>query len=46
MQEFLTFVSGMAGIISDFLLTEPISWFLGLFLLSGVVSLFHKAISR
>lgn len=44
MQDFLIFMRGMASIVSGFLLSEPIVWFVGIFLLAAVVSIFHKAI--
>lgn len=42
MQDFLSFARGMASVISGFLLSEPIVWFVALFLLAGVIALFHR----
>lgn len=42
MQDFLSFMRGLASVISGFLLSEPIVWFVAIFLLAGVVALFHK----
>lgn len=45
MQNFLTFTSSLLSAVSSFLLTDPIYWFIGVFLLGAVVSVFHKIIS-
>lgn len=39
MQAFLTFVPQLLGDVCDFLLSDPISYFLGIFLLSGTMKL-------
>lgn len=39
MQDFLTFASSILSMVSTFLLTEPICYFFGLFLLLGVVGI-------
>lgn len=33
MQDFVSFWSDLFGIVSDFLLSEPIIWFVGIFIL-------------
>ena len=42
MQDFLSFTRGIASVISGFLMSEPIVWFVAIFLLAGAVALFHK----
>lgn len=44
MQDFLSFMRGIASVVSGFLMSEPVVWFVALFLLAGVIALFHKAI--
>ena len=45
MQDFLTFITQLLSAVSSFLMTEPIVWFVGVFLLGAVVAVFHKLIS-
>ena len=45
MQNFLTFVTSLLSAVSSFLLTDPIQWFVGIFLLGAVVAVFHKIIN-
>lgn len=44
MQDFLTFFSVLMTDISDFLLSEPIVWFVGIMLLFVIVRLFKYII--
>lgn len=39
MQDFLTFTTALFGSISDFLMSEPIIWFVGVFLVLAVTKL-------
>lgn len=45
MQDFLTFITQLLSAVSSFLMTEPIVWFVGVFLLGAVIAVFHKLIS-
>ena len=45
MQDFLTFITQLLSAVSSFLMTEPIVWFVGVFLFGAVVAVFHKLIS-
>lgn len=42
MQDFVTFMASMLSTICDFLLSEPIIWFVGIFLLSAVAGFVFK----
>lgn len=41
MQDFVIFVSELLPQICDFLLSDPIVWFVGVFLLVGVARVVH-----
>lgn len=41
MQDFLTFCSSVLSDVPDFLMSEPVVWFVGLFLVFGVAKLFR-----
>lgn len=45
MQSFLTFASQLFGTISSFLLSEPVVWFVGVFLVLFVAGLVKRIIS-
>lgn len=45
MQDFLSFITQLLSAVSSFLMTEPIIWFVGIFLLGAVIAVFHKLIS-
>lgn len=42
MQSFVTFWASMFQVVQDFLLSEPIIWFIGLFVLFILVGLLQK----
>lgn len=44
MTDFLAFWTSLSGIVADFLLTEPINWFTGVFLLCAIVALVRRII--
>lgn len=44
MQDFLSLWSGFLTSICDFLLTEPVIWFTGCFVLIAVVAVVNKII--
>lgn len=44
MPDFLAFWSALLGIVSDFLMTEPISWFTGVLVLCAIVVLVRRII--
>lgn len=46
MQDFLTFVSGLLSSVSGFLMSEPVCWFVGVFLVGGVGQLVHYIINK
>lgn len=45
MQDFLTFFSSVFDIFADFLMTEPIYWFVGVFLLLAVFGILKRLIT-
>ena len=45
MQDFLTFFSSVFDILTDFLMTEPIYWFVGVFLLLAVFGILKRFIT-
>lgn len=45
MQDFLIFWTALLQIVSDFMLTEPISWFTGILVLLAIVALVKRIIS-
>lgn len=44
MIDFLAFWTSLFQIVADFLLTEPISWFTGVFFLAAIVALVRRII--
>lgn len=45
MQDFVSFWSAMFSIVCDFLLSEPIIWFVGIFVLICVCGLLQRLIN-
>ena len=45
MQNFLTFTTDLFGAVSDFMMSEPIVWFVGVFLLAAVTRLVFQIIN-
>ena len=43
MQNFVTFWADLFDIVSDFLLSSPIIWFVGIFILISLVGFLQKA---
>lgn len=45
MQDFLTFTTDLFGSVCDFLMSEPIVWFVGIFLVLAVTKLVFQIIN-
>lgn len=45
MQSFVTFWASMFEVVQDFLLSDPIIWFVGLFMLFIIVGLLQKILN-
>lgn len=45
MQNFVIFWSSMLDIVSDFLLSEPIIWFIGCFILIFILGFLQKLLN-
>lgn len=45
MQNFVSFWSSMLDIVSDFLLAEPIIWFVGCFILIFILGFLQKLLN-
>lgn len=45
MPDFVNFWASMFGVFQDFLLSSPIVWFTGLFILFAILCLVHKALN-
>ena len=45
MQDFLTFFSSLFDTLAGFLMTEPVYWFVGVFLLLAVIGLLKRLIT-